>query len=153
MCTRPSAECDLAVLSLIKAHALLHQEMRQRDADGRVVASIDDYAVVRDIVAEVLSEGIQATVSDSVREAVQAVEQITAETSAPASLSQVARRLQLDNSAASRRVTSARSKGYVINEEERKGRPLKLRIGEPMPEELGILPDPCSVAVDFEGDK
>ena len=31
------------VLSLIKAHAILHQATRERDADGRIVATLADY--------------------------------------------------------------------------------------------------------------
>src|SRR5690348_16192444 len=35
-----------ALLSLVAAHALLHQAQRARDAEGRVIASIDDYDAV-----------------------------------------------------------------------------------------------------------
>ena len=37
------------VLNLIKAHAVLHQRTRERDAAGRIVATLADYAVVRDL--------------------------------------------------------------------------------------------------------
>ena len=40
-----------AILTLIRAHALLHQVSRQRDERGRVVATLEDYAAVREIVA------------------------------------------------------------------------------------------------------
>jgi hypothetical protein len=36
------------VLTLIRAHALLHQASRRKDAEGRLVAEIADYAAVRD---------------------------------------------------------------------------------------------------------
>ncbi len=39
------------VLSLVGAHALLHQRQRERDAQGRVVAVLADYAAVHALVA------------------------------------------------------------------------------------------------------
>jgi hypothetical protein len=49
-----------AVLSLIKAHAILHQASRDRDDKGRIVATVDDYAIVRELVfvADFVAEGI-----------------------------------------------------------------------------------------------
>jgi hypothetical protein len=39
-----------AVLALVRAHAILHQLSRPRDSDDRIVATLEDYAVVRDLV-------------------------------------------------------------------------------------------------------
>ena len=36
------------VLMLIRAHALLHQATRRKDGAGRILATIDDYAAVRE---------------------------------------------------------------------------------------------------------
>jgi hypothetical protein len=47
-----------AVLNLIRAHAVLHQATRQRDAEGRVIATVDDYAAVRALVADLVAEGV-----------------------------------------------------------------------------------------------
>lgn len=44
-----------SLLGLIRAHALLHQATRERDARARIVATIDDYTVVRQLVEEVFS--------------------------------------------------------------------------------------------------
>jgi hypothetical protein len=61
-----------AVLNLIRAHALLHQATRERDTQGHIVATIEeDYAAVRELVADLVSEGIEATVPKTVRETVQ----------------------------------------------------------------------------------
>ena len=49
------------VLMLIRAHALLHQATRTKDSDGRVVATLDDYAAVRDLVADLVAAGVEAT--------------------------------------------------------------------------------------------
>jgi hypothetical protein len=50
------------VASLIRAHALLHQVTRERDAFGRIVATIEDYTAVRELVADLVAEGLEATV-------------------------------------------------------------------------------------------
>jgi hypothetical protein len=59
-----------SLLALIRAHALLHQATREHDAKGRIVASLDDYAVVRELIADVISEGVEKTVKPEVREIV-----------------------------------------------------------------------------------
>ncbi len=62
-----------SLLALIRAHAVLHQASRTRDDAGRIIAAVDDYAVVRALVADIIAEGVGATVSDMVRETVVAV--------------------------------------------------------------------------------
>ena len=125
-----------AVLSLIRAHALLHQASRKRDAAGSVVAEFEDYAVVRELVVDVISEGVEATVPATVRELVQAV----ANAEEPVSVAKLAELLGLDKSATSRRWQNARARGYVKNLEDKKGKPAKIVLGEPLPDEVEILP-------------
>jgi hypothetical protein len=145
------------VLALIEAHALLHQANRDWASDNAVVATFDDYAAVRELVADLVSEGIGASVSDATRETVAAVAGL-AETTNGVSVTAVARKLKLDKSAASRRVQEAITRGFVRNEEDRKGHPARLIVGDPLPEETEVLPSPerlrevlhrCAVA---EGD-
>jgi hypothetical protein len=61
--------------------------------------------------------------------------------------------------AVSRRINQAIDLGYLVNEQEKKGQPAKLKVGEPMPDEVGVLPSPdlfasdgCSVAAPLEGE-
>jgi hypothetical protein len=56
------------VLNLIRAHAILHQANRARDAQGWIVATVVDYAQVRELVADLVSEGVGATVSGTMRD-------------------------------------------------------------------------------------
>lgn len=128
-----------AILALIKAHAILHQANGSRDSEGRIVASVDDYAAVRELVADLVAEGVGATVSPTMRETVQAVNFLGGETVA---ITQVAERLKIDRSAASRRVRAAIHAGYLRNAEDKKGKPAKLTLAEPLPENLELLPDP-----------
>src|SRR5262249_32546319 len=61
------------LLVLIRAHALLHRELRQRDHQGCIFATIDDYAAVHALVADLFAEGVDATVKRETREVVAAV--------------------------------------------------------------------------------
>lgn len=130
------------LLTLIKAHALLHQASRGRDDQGRIVATLEDYAAVYNLVADLMAEGVGATVSPTVRETVEAVRVLYAEKKEPVTLAELAKRLGLDRSTANRRVLVARELGHVVNLEERWGKPSRLAPGDPLPEETPILPAP-----------
>ncbi|MEW6359295.1 MAG: winged helix-turn-helix domain-containing protein [Planctomycetota bacterium] len=145
-----------ALKGLICAHALLHQANRKRDSVGRVVATLDDYAVVRDLVLDVVSEGLAVGVSDTVRETVEAVVELRGDTDAEINNVQVARKLGLDKSTTQRRVRAAVDLGYLVNHEDKKGRPARLVPGDPLPEEIEVLPsvetlECCMVALKSEG--
>lgn len=152
------------LLSLIRSHALLAQAIRPRDAEGRVLATLDDYAVVRELVHDLFSDGVEASVSTTLRETVDAVSRLAPDSPGGVSIAQLVEELKLDKSAVSRRVTGARRRGYLKNLEERKGRPSRLLPDQPLPTELELLPtrdrlaahldgpEGCSVAPDPEGD-
>jgi hypothetical protein len=125
-----------AVLSLIRSHALLHQASRKRDPAGKVIATFEDYATVRELVVDIVSDGVEATVPTTVGELVEAV----AASEEPLSIRQLAHRLNLDKSATSRRWQNARARGYLRNLEERKGKPARIVLGDPLPDEVEILP-------------
>jgi hypothetical protein len=131
-----------AVLNLIRSHALLHQRTREHDEASRVIATVEgDYRMVRELVGDLVAEGVEATVSKTVRETVEVIERLVDESDDDAvSLTQIAAELKLDKSAASRRVRSATFKGYVKNLEDRKGRPGRYLTGEPLPEDVVVLP-------------
>ena len=143
-----------AVLSLICSHTFLHQASRARDAVGRVVATLEDYAIVRELVVDVVSDGVEATVPATVREVVDVV---AAAGEDPVSVAQLAKLPNLDKSAASRRYRTARSRGYLKNLEQREGKPAQIVLGDPLPEHVEILPSAerlkecCSVATESEG--
>jgi hypothetical protein len=58
----------VALLGLIQTHAILHQAHRERDDRGRVVATLDDYAAVYELTADLVAAGVGASVSPTVRE-------------------------------------------------------------------------------------
>jgi len=137
------------LLTLIEAHALLHRELRARDARGRIVAIRDDYATVRELVADLFAEGVEATVKPETREVVAIVKALGKD---EVSVTEIAKALSLDKGAASRRVSDATAHGYLVNAETRKGRPARICLGDPLPSGIEILPHPdrladcCSVA-------
>jgi hypothetical protein len=129
------------VLDLISAHTILHQLNRETDLAGRLIATLADYKAVYDLVSGLLNETVEATVSDQTREAVEVVARLTRDGNPP-NVKRVAEELNLDKSAALRRIRVAIDSGYLQNLEDRKGQPAKLKLGDPMPEEEGILPSP-----------
>ena len=103
---------------------------------------MDDYVVVRVLVADLVSEGVEATVPATVRETVQTVGRLIDGGTSEVSQAELAKALNLDRSATSRRVATAINRGYVKNLEDRKGRPARPVVGDPMPEEIEVLPTP-----------
>ena len=127
------------VLNLIRAHAVLHQLTRERTADGEIIASLEDYAVVRELVGDLVAQGVGSSVSPAIRETVAAVREAGGRA---LSVSELARLLQLDKSAASRRVKVAIRCGYLENQETRRGKPALLGLADLLPEEVTVLPPP-----------
>jgi hypothetical protein len=125
---------------LIRAHALLHQATRLRDENGRVVATMDDYRAVRALVADLVAEGIDVTVKPEVRETVEAASRLLNEGNPEVRQADLARALKLDKSSISRRVATTLDSGFLKNLEDRKGRPARLVLGDPLPADLELLP-------------
>ena len=143
------------LLTLIRAHTLLHRELRARDEQGRIVATRGDYAAVRELISDLFSEGIGATVSKALRETVETVQRFPKE---EVSLAEIAKALDLDSSSVSRRVKVAISRGYLVNRESGKGKRARIALGDPLPDDAEILPHPdildgdrCSVAEKKQG--
>lgn len=130
-----------ALLQLIKAHAILHQANRKRDA-FQVVATLDDYDAVKGIIGGYLAEGLDVQIPATVRQTVKAVQDLLARPGTKeTSVAQVAKTLNIDKSSASRRVKGCLDKGYLVNNETQKGKPYKIAMGEPLPTEIKLLPD------------
>ena len=112
---------------------------------------MEDYARVREIVADLVSEGVESAVPPTVRETVEELRNLRADEDGPATIADLARALRLDKSAAWRRVRSAMDRGYIKNLEDRKGRPARLVPGDPLPEDVEILPSPERLIEGSEG--
>jgi hypothetical protein len=140
--------------TLIEAHALLHRETRARDDHGRIVATLADYSAVRELVAKLFAEGIEATVPATVRETVNAVGECagggvgegvganSGSNTGEVSLTTLAKHMRLDKNSTHHRVRKAIDRGFLVNREEKRGMPARIALAEPLPEEMEILPDP-----------
>jgi hypothetical protein len=123
-----------AVLALIRAHAILHQAARARDLDGKVIATLEDYAIVRELVVDLVSEGVEATVPPTVHAVSAHVGQ------EGVSITALAHALHLDKSSASRRWRNARARGYLKNLETVRGKPARIVLADPIPDDVEVLP-------------
>jgi hypothetical protein len=94
-------------------------------------------------VAKLFAEGVEAMVSTTVRETVDAVAALYKDQVA---LGEFAAKLALDKSATSRRLRDATDRGYLVNLETRRGRPARIILGDPMREMLKLLPEPSELA-------
>jgi hypothetical protein len=129
-----------AVLSLVRAHAILHQLTRGRDDEGRIVAHYLDYRIVRRLIAPIVAESVGATVSPTTRETVETVDQLAPLYRDGVTAQVLATRLRLDKSTVSRRLSVAASGGWIVNLEDRRGRPGRWQIAEALPEYQSVLP-------------
>lgn len=133
-----------SVLALVRAHAMLHQATRERDEHGRIVATVEDYEVVRGLVADIVTEGLGATVSPTVRDTVAVVAKRAEGEGVMVRV--VAADLGIDKSNAGRRLRLAADGGYVRNLEDKRGRPARWVIGDPLPDEVVVLPTATQLA-------
>jgi hypothetical protein len=130
------------LLALIEASAILHQRQRDTDDHERIVATEDDYRIVYELAAPVFGAAASEGVTPAVRETIATVRELTnTPEGGTVSVHQLAATLNLGKPAVSRRVGLALRGGFLVNEEDKKGRPYKLRVGDPLPEEAN-LPKP-----------
>jgi hypothetical protein len=136
------------VLILVRAHAVLHQASRRKDDEGRIIAEIEDYQVVRELIADIVAVGVEATVKPEVREVVRTVGSLLEKGREEVRQSDLKSVLQLDKSAISRRVADALDAGFLKNLEDRKGRPARLVLGDALPDNCEVLPTPEELVSD-----
>src|SRR5579872_1129417 len=125
------------LLAAIQACALLHLCQRSRDDAGRIVATLDDYAHARKLLAPVFETTLAEGLTPAIRKTVEAVP-----ADGEIGLSQLAAALDVAKSTASWRVSRATKGGWLVNNESRKGQPARIARGAPMPDEVESLPHP-----------
>ena len=134
------------LLAVIRAHALIHRGTRAADGEGHIVATAADYAAVHGLVVERFAEGVEATVPPTVRSTVEAVKgMLGADKDGgqhEVAISALAKKLELRKSTVSDRVRRAIDRGFLVNKQEKKGLPARIALGDPLPDELQVLPPP-----------
>ena len=130
-----------SLLSLVKAHAILHKATRKRDQQGRILAKFADYQVVRELAHGWIAEGAERAVSATIRQTVTAFKEIHDQGEEIATVARMAAILKLDRSAAYRRVRQCIDRGFLLNDEPfGKGKAMKISLGDLMPADQSLLP-------------
>lgn len=137
----------VSVLSLVRAHAVLHQQTRERDGHGQIIATIADYAAVHALLDDLVAEAVEASVSAAVRETVNAVRDLLDENELAehVSVKKIAGRLTVGRAATYNRVRAALAAGYLVNVAKEGERGLKIALGEELPAGGEFLPSPDAV--------
>ena len=125
----------------MKAVTVIRHQHRATDEEGRLVADIADYEAVYDLVAGVyqssvtgLTDGVTDVVTKIAdRQKIGPDDKIT--------YAVLARELGIHRDLVRRRVASALSNGWLVNNESRKNHQADLALGDPLPEQQG-LPKP-----------
>jgi len=130
----------MRIVSLVKAVTILRHARRETDSRGRFISTIDDYAYVYSLVADMYAASITG-VTENIRAVVEAVNELTIEGTKPILKKNVQERTGYTKVQTHRFVDRAVKNGWLINQEIRRGYPSDLILGEPLPGEFG-LPDP-----------
>lgn len=139
-----------AIRSLLVAHTLLHRASRQRDANGCIVATMDDYRAVHGLGHDILAHREDDQVDTIMHETVDAVRQIVLETGQPTTGEAVGRRLGINKSSASRRIAPA-LKACLLENLGRRGQPQQLVVTALAAKRPLMLPTPEELAERLRG--
>jgi len=130
------------ILSLIKSATVIRHQHRQTNELGSLVAQIEDYQTVYDLVGEMCES--TAGVSPDVRESVEVVKALQDTGQQRITATMVSVELSIGKKTASRRLSVALGEGWLVNSESRRGYPWNLQTGEPVPNPI-TLPSPEAV--------
>lgn len=132
------------LISLIGIFALINQNRRERNADGYLIADIDDYEEVYRLVDPHISDSLSKSVPDNIRNICDAVKTLQEVNSSykTVSFTELAIHLDRDVSVISRNAQKAISEGYLVNENPGQGREAQLRLGKRELPNASALPDP-----------
>ena len=133
------------VLTMIKAHALIHQKNRERNSNGAIAATLKDYSAVYRLLARPISEALGLAVPKRIRETVDAVKDIIERRESGKKrsvlLTELARKLEIDQPTVTYYLALAKDKGYLRILEGKRGTQTRIVLGDPMPLDTYILPD------------
>jgi len=125
------------LLSLIKSAAVIRHHWRRIDKQGRIIATLEDYQTIRELVNEMYVDSSSGATGD-VRAIVEAVKALGVVGGERITNSTLSRHLSLSVKQASRRAARAIKQGWLVNREQRKSYPANYETGEPMPETEGL---------------
>ncbi len=130
-----------SILGLIQAHALMHQESRSKDDGGQIVATVDDYAVVHRLVADLVAYASGEAVPPEIRETVDVVGSMGVDNQG-VTIADIAEALEIHRTSAQRRVKRAVAMGFLSRGDARAGQAGFVRWESSVPGDVPVLPDP-----------
>lgn len=114
------------VICAVKAHALLNREHRERDGQGRIVATLDDYGAVYDLMADRLAHGTGTKLNKYDMRVLEAVRELESENDElkkePVKSQRLVDVLNLNQTTINRRLMKLVFGGYLENTNPGKGR-------------------------------
>jgi hypothetical protein len=126
------------ILSLIKAVTVLRHQQRQRDANGRWVATLEDYSYVREVLNDTYSATANDGITRDVRMVVKAVAKLREKAELSVTYDQVAKHLEWNKMKSRRKAAIAIKHGWIVNRQDKRGQPADLVIGDPMPNDRAL---------------
>lgn len=140
------------LLAAVQAIALLYQRQRECDDQGRIIATLADYAYARALMQETFKNAASGGLSAMVRETAAAVHCLSdnGDKPPPVSVTRIATMLNVGKSTAWYRVKRAVELNYLVNEETRKGRPAQIVPGDPLPDDDLALPPIADLQADHD---
>ena len=130
------------LISLIETHAIMHCYDRNWIDEETVLANQKDYEAVYRLIHQELAEGLQQDVSETVRELVEAVEEIRSNPVDGVSQTELAKHLKRDQYAISRTARKAIGLGYLKDDNPGQGRKAELVLGDVELPSGSVLPHP-----------
>jgi hypothetical protein len=122
------------LLTTIEAVALLRQHQRQRDQQGRVVATFADYQTARWMLEEIFTTSVNEGLSTAIRETVEQVKELVKNGAMSVSETDLVGALGLAKSTVNYRVRRAIRGGWLVNNSTKKGAPAELVLGSTLPD-------------------
>jgi hypothetical protein len=124
----------VSLLCLVRAHAILYQAQRERDDQARIIATVEgDYEPVRDLIGDLIAEGVEASVPGKTRETVEVVRGLIEKGTTHPSAKAIADCLGIGRTATYDRIGDALRRGYLVNEADKNERGMKLSLGAELP--------------------
>jgi hypothetical protein len=147
------------LLTAIQVSALLHQSRRESDADGHVIATLDDYNHARRLLYRPLNEAIGSAIPIGVRDLVEQLLEVSepvhmSDADKPWGLSveELAQRMSVDRSSASRRVQQAIALGLAADLGSGGTRPRRVVVMQPLPADWDVMPEPEYIEPEMRGE-
>lgn len=131
------------LLTAVQAVALLYQRQRERDQHRRIAATLADYGAAQSLIMDAMTTAANGGITKAMRETAGKVHELYQDD--PLTIKAIADALGLSKQGAWSRAQACLRQGLLINTEQRRGYPARLKPGDPLPEDNAPLPTAADV--------